>query len=929
MTNSKHTKRALFSSVIALILCFSMLIGTTFAWFTDSVTGGINTIAAGNLDVEIYNSLTVGENKVVSTTKLFDHITYWEPGVVAYENLTIANMGTLALKYQMSINFDNATTNANGDTLAKVLKVGFVEGGIKSTTRDGALTEVKAWQSLESFVQSGDLLKGENDVYGIVIYWAPSDIDNEFNMNNDNRGKVMSIDLGINLQATQLMAESDSFGKDYDANAILPWDGTANDAWYDPDKSEYILYTAEDLAGLATLINGGNNLVGKTVKLGADIDLAGRRWTPINLWFPEGGNNLVIDGNGHKISNMIISANGNNAGFISGMTGNVTIQNLTFEKASVVSSGNFIGTVVGYQYGNLVLNNVDVVNSEVSSSAAIGIRIGGLVGFSTNDGTSPATIKLENCDVSGTTIMGYHNLGGLVGTQMNTNYTYTNCSVKGCTIYARTTTEKYVDEIAVDGGTFDTEYTATVENNKVICGAISNAAQLAALSAARISGTYVLAADIDMNGADFSAMIVNRSTSATFQGNGHTISNVNIISGADDNTTGQASMFYVYSSASLTVSDLTLENITATADAVDSGYAAAVIGYCEGTAELNNVDVVKATLIAPKSSGMLVGHLSGSLTATNCDVTGAITLTNYEDGGHYAGEYVGSVAGNAALTDCTANVTIGGNLNSKNVGTIYGRKVRGNLTIDGQQAASTQGELESALAEGKNVVLADDIEMEASTTAPYGNKYGVALNGGVLDGNNNELVIECYGDDYGIMTTGGTIKNLTIEEGCRAVMIMYATEDIILDNVTIGGDGVLYPINTGETGPNGSAGIDLIVTNSTLKGWTSYGNAIESASFTNVKFEQGTYYNNIYGRVLKPYVNTTLTDCSFVEHMNLDLSALLEGQKVTIANCTVNGQAVTADVFTIPTTDAEYDTELFTVDLPSWATDISDCIIFK
>ena len=188
--------------------------------------------------------------------------------------------------------------------------------------------------------------------------------------------------------------------------------------------------------------------------------------------------------------------------------------------------------------------------------------------------------------------------------------------------------------------------------------------------------------------------------------------------------------------------------------------------------------------------------------------------------------------------------------------------------------------------------------------------------------------MECYGDDYGIMTTGGTIKNLTIQEGCRAVMIMYATEDIILDNVTIGGDGVLYPINTGETGPNGSTGIDLIVTNSTLKGWTSYGNAIESASFTNVKFEQGTYYNNIYGRVLKPYVNTTLTNCSFIEHMNLDLSALTEGHKITIVNCTVNGQAVTADVFTIPSTDTEYDTELFTVDLPSWATSISDCIIF-
>ena len=112
-----------------------------------------------------------------------------------------------------------------------------------------------------------------------------------------------------------------------------------------------------------------------------------------------------------------------------------------------------------------------------------------------------------------------------------------------------------------------------------------------------------------------------------------------------------------------------------------------------------------------------------------------------------------------------------------------------------------------------------------------------------------------------------------------------------------------------------------------MAGWTSYSN-IESASFTNVTFNQGTYYNNIYGRVLKPYVNTTLTNCSFVEHMNLDLSELTNGHKITMTNCTVNSQAVTADVFTVAPTDAQYDTELFTVDLPSWATSIADCIIF-
>ena len=236
-------------------------------------------------------------------------------------------------------------------------------------------------------------------------------------------------------------------------------------------------------------------------------------------------------------------------------------------------------------------------------------------------------------------------------------------------------------------------------------------------------------------------------------------------------------------------------------------------------------------------------------------------------------------------------------------------------------------ELTSAFKEGKNVILYEDIYSEASTTAPYGNKYGYKMDGGVLDGNGYELDIECYGDDYGIMTSGGTIKNLKIDNATRAIMVMYVNEDLTLDNVNIGGDGVLYPINTGEAGPAAETA-KLTVSNSTLAGWTSYA-FFASATFTNVEFKHGTYYNNIYGRVLKPYVNTTLTNCSFVEHMNLDLSGLANGHKVTMTNCTVNGQAVTAEVMTVPSSDAEYDTKLFTVDLPSWATSINDCIIFN
>ena len=53
MTNSKTTRRALVLSVLSLLLCCSMLVGTTFAWFTDSVTSGKNKIVAGNLDIEL------------------------------------------------------------------------------------------------------------------------------------------------------------------------------------------------------------------------------------------------------------------------------------------------------------------------------------------------------------------------------------------------------------------------------------------------------------------------------------------------------------------------------------------------------------------------------------------------------------------------------------------------------------------------------------------------------------------------------------------------------------------------------------------------------------------------------------------------------------------------------------------------------------
>ena len=221
MKRKNTTRKALFTSVLSLLLCVSMLVGTTFAWFTDSVESGINQIAAGNLDVELYHTNTKDTNEKVSVaTKLFDEVDpkLWEPGAMAYENLTVKNEGSLALKYQLAINFANAT-EVNGHTLVEALKVGVVEGGFKGTTREAVLAEVTNWQTLASFVLPGNLQAGKSEVYGIVIYWEPSANDNLFNMNNGNQGKVLSIDLGVKLEATQLTSEYDSFGNDYDAMA--------------------------------------------------------------------------------------------------------------------------------------------------------------------------------------------------------------------------------------------------------------------------------------------------------------------------------------------------------------------------------------------------------------------------------------------------------------------------------------------------------------------------------------------------------------------------------------------------------------------------------------------------------------------------------------------------------------------------------------
>ena len=102
MTSKKTTRRALLSSVIALLLCVSMLVGSTFAWFTDEVTSTGNIIKSGTLDIELLHSDDNKEWKDASKGAIFNY-QYWEPGYTQVKYVKIANVGNLALRYQLSI----------------------------------------------------------------------------------------------------------------------------------------------------------------------------------------------------------------------------------------------------------------------------------------------------------------------------------------------------------------------------------------------------------------------------------------------------------------------------------------------------------------------------------------------------------------------------------------------------------------------------------------------------------------------------------------------------------------------------------------------------------------------------------------------------------------------------------------------------------
>ena len=234
MAKSKHLK-ALVTGAVTMALSCSMLVGTTFAWFTDSVTSNKNTIATGNLDVELsYWTKADKWESVEGKSDLFDPNALWEPGHTEIVYLQISNEGSLDVNYRFSLDVFGEThgKTKNGDeiVLSSMLQFGFVNEATAEqfgTNRSAAIAAVDTVWTLEDTIKhehNQGVLKGtmkatdEAKTFAIVL-WLPTTVGNEANSDGVN---VPSVDLGTTLVASQINSENDSFGNDYDENVPLP-----------------------------------------------------------------------------------------------------------------------------------------------------------------------------------------------------------------------------------------------------------------------------------------------------------------------------------------------------------------------------------------------------------------------------------------------------------------------------------------------------------------------------------------------------------------------------------------------------------------------------------------------------------------------------------------------------------------------------------
>ena len=407
MTNSKSTKRALLSSAFAMLVCVAMLIGTTFAWFTDTASTGVNKIQAGNLDIGVEYTLD-GEQwrDVEEATDLFgNEDALFEPGYTRVVAFRITNKGNLALKYKMSMNLVDEKKGINKDglefALSDYLKV--KTSPLQEVNQFGDLmvsiafnrstSKAIGWTEADfkdfGIVAEDQILSAGQQIYSIMQVYMPESVGNEANAKDIE--SAPSINFGINVVATQATVEKDSFDNKYDKDAAYPAvDQTELTALLNSGK---IVTLGKDIAPTDTItvseVKSTLDLNGKKMENDAEIwSEAENKWSLVSA---RDGANLTITGNG------TFAAKANDCFAVDVQDGStVTIKNGTFignihavyvEEGTAIIEGGFYSVQQKYtdpaKADEFVLNCYDA--NRANGTAKIIVTGGTFVNFNPAD----------------------------------------------------------------------------------------------------------------------------------------------------------------------------------------------------------------------------------------------------------------------------------------------------------------------------------------------------------------------------------------------------------------------------------------------------------------------------------------------------------------------------------------------------------------
>ena len=404
MTKLKSTRNALVASIVVLALCFSMLIGTTFAWFTDSASSTNNVIKSGTLKIEFqyYDGAkwqdVDGASDIISGD-------LWEPGYTDVAYLRIKNTGTLALQYALGINIANEKTGVNRDgesfKLSDYIYFG-VENGRDGkanpyATRDDAVSVATPGKKISTGYSSSEILAPNSEyTYFALVVCMPETVGN---VAAHNGVDVPYIDLGINIFATQVTAEKDSYNEFYDKDAAV---STVADAMAIMNKGKDVVLLNCDEPNSDLVIPAG--YTGKitlfNVKLNSITEAAAETEANLVVMSNVTVINNTPDSSAISATYINISGNGNlvaigngKAGFgIGGMnTKSITIKDLTvndvkggyYDYVDNIATDKYLkaapegGAAIGsgLNGATVTIDNATIINAiGGSKAAAIGAR---------------------------------------------------------------------------------------------------------------------------------------------------------------------------------------------------------------------------------------------------------------------------------------------------------------------------------------------------------------------------------------------------------------------------------------------------------------------------------------------------------------------------------------------------------------------------